>query len=132
MENLTKQTIGQMIGVVPHSFKITNDAGDVVEKIEIKIDFSTCMDSDIKAWVCSNRVIAGQRPWRALSKEELEGLKGETFMANDIGKKVKSREERVAEHMSAGLPRKLAQFAVDNPEAFRNAMQKVDVEVPEG
>jgi hypothetical protein len=88
--------IGQLIGIVKHTFSIKNNAGDEVKGITIKIDFSTVNDTDIQSWLCSNRVIAGQRPWRGLSAEELEGLNGKTFNANTIGQKVKSREEQLA------------------------------------
>ena len=117
MNDLTNKTIGQAIGVVEHSFNITNDAKEKVQ-LRVKIDFTTASDNDIKGWLTSNRVIAGQRPWRSLSKEELQELDGQTFIAQSIGQKVKSREEKVQALVNAGLPRELAEFSVDNPEEF--------------
>jgi hypothetical protein len=125
MENI----IGKAIGIVEHSFNITNDAKDKVQ-LRVKIDFSTASDADIKSWLVSNRVIAGQRSWRALSKVELEDLQGQTFVAQHIGRKVKSREERIQELVTAGLPRKLAEFSIDNPAAFQNVVEGIEVETP--
>ena len=84
--------LGSQIGVVGHSFSITNDNGDKVQ-LSIKIDFSNSSDQDLKTWLVSNRIIAGQRPWRKLSKYELIKLNGTTFMAESIGQKVKSLKE---------------------------------------
>ena len=122
MEN----TIGATIGTVKHTFSVKNDAGDKVQ-LTIKVDFNTASDTDIKAWLVSNRVIAGQRPLRTLSKEELKNLNHTTFIAQDIGKKVKSREEQVQELVNAGLPKYLAEFKLNNPEAFKAAMERVEV-----
>ena len=87
-----KRTIGQEIGVVGHSFSITNDQNEKVQ-LSVNIDFSTSSDNDVKTWLVSNRIIAGQRPWRALSKDKLIKLNGTTFMAESIGQKVKSLRE---------------------------------------
>jgi hypothetical protein len=126
---MEKNIIGQAIGVVEHTFSITNDNKDKVQ-LTVKIDFSTASDIDIKSWLVSNRVIAGQRSWRALSKVELEDLQGQTFVAQHIGRKVKSREERIQELVTAGLPRKLAEFSIDNPAAFQNVVEGIEVETP--
>jgi hypothetical protein len=121
--------LGKAIGKVSHSFNITNDAGNKVS-LTITVDFSTASDQDIKSWLVSNRVIAGQRPWRALSKAELKAINGRTFMAQNIGQKVKSREEQIQTLVAAGLPRKLAEFSVDNPAAFQAAVDGIEVETP--
>lgn len=85
--------IGKLVGVVKHTFSITNDADEKVSSVTINIDFTNVNDTDIKSWLCSNRIIAGQRPWRKLSKAEIENMNGRTFDANTIGQKVKSEEE---------------------------------------
>lgn len=84
--------IGKIIGKVVHTLSITNDQEDKVQ-ITVGIDFSNSSDTDIKSWLISNRVIAGQRPWRSLPKAELEKLNNKTFAASTIGQKVKSFEE---------------------------------------
>ena len=118
-------TLGQTIGKVRHSFTITNDAKEKVQ-LALILDFSTCTDADIKDWLCSNRIIAFQRPSRALSAEELKGLDGQTIMAIDAGKKVKSRAERIAIYTALGLPTELAELAVDNPGKFQEAMATIN------
>ena len=125
--------IGRMIGVVAHSFKVTNDKGAEVQ-LSVSIDFSTASDQDLKNWLVSNRIIAGQRPWRSLSQAELLNLQGQTFMAQDIGRKVKSRSDQIgafkAAFMSAGIDedkaQELAEAAVDNPSALTIADKDED------
>ena len=118
-------TLGSMVGVVSHSFSITNAAGDKVS-VQIKIDFTNASDADIRGWLASDRTIAGQRPWRSLSRRELEALNGTTFAASSIGQKVKSRSEQLASlvttFVNAGLSvdkaTELANAALDNPSAL--------------
>ena len=126
MEN----TLGKAIGTVKHTFGIKNDSGDKVQ-LTIKVDFSTASDVDVKAWLISNRIIAGQRPLRSLSKEELKTLDGTTFIAQDIGRKVKSREEQIQTLVSAGLSEKLAKFKLDSPEKFQAAIDKYEAALEE-
>ena len=110
-----------------HSFNITNDNKDKVS-LSIKVDFSTASDSDIRGWLTSNRTIQGQRPWRALSETELKAMNGKTFIAQNIGQKVKSRAEQIQALVNAGLPKALAIFAVDNPEQFKSTVDNIKVE----
>ena len=119
-------TIGQTLGIIGHTFSITNDAGDKVQ-LSIKLDCRTATDDDVRGWITSNRIIAGQRPWRSLSKAELTELSGTTFVAQNIGKKVKSRAEQVQSMVNAGFPLKLAEYAVDNPDQFKDVMEKVEL-----
>ena len=116
-------TLGQTIGIVKHSMSITNNAGDKVS-LTIKINFTTSSDNDITNWLCSNRCIAGQRPWRGLSLDELKALDGRTFIANNIGKKVLSKEQQKQNlreaFISAGIEQskaeRMARLAMDKPE----------------
>ena len=118
-------TLGQRIGEVSKACKVTNAKGEAVT-INVNIDFSASTDTDIRSWLASDRIIAGQRPWRALSKSELEALDGQTFSANTIGTKVKSREEQIASLIvtftNAGLTHakalELAEAAMNNPESL--------------
>ena len=87
--------LGALVKVLTHTFSITNDAGDEVKSITIGIDFTNSSDTEIKNWLCSNRAIAGQRPWRKLSKDELSALNGKIFPASTIGTKVKSKDEQI-------------------------------------
>lgn len=121
MEN----TLGKMIGTIRHAHSVTNDAGDKVS-MTINIDFRSASDNDVKSYLASNRVIAGQRSWRSLSKDELVELDGRTFIATQIGRKVKSRAEQIAVYTDMGLPTNLAEIAVDDPVMFQTMMDKVD------
>jgi hypothetical protein len=123
-DNTMSNQLGQIIGKVRHNGSTTNDNKEKVQ-LSIIIDFSTASDSDIISWLCSNRFIAGQRPWRSLSAQELEALNGQTFRASSIGQKVKSRQEKVDELTSLGLPSNLAQASVDDPEKYERVMEKV-------
>ena len=117
--------IGQMLGVLDHTFSITNDAGDKVT-LAVKLDCRTASDQDIRSWVTSNRIIAGQRPWRGLSADELKALNGQTFMVQDIGRKIKSREERVQAYVNAGIPAKLAGALIDDPDKAAEFMSEFE------
>ena len=87
--------LGRVICKVKHTLSITNDAGDEVKGITLYIDFTNSSDTEITSWLCSNRAIAGQRPWRKLSKDELSALNGKIFPASTIGTKVKSKDEQI-------------------------------------
>ena len=87
-------TIGQLVGIIRHTLSITNDHGDKVQ-ITINLDCRTSSDDAIRGWIASNRVIAGQRPWRSLDASELKKLDGTTFDASAIGKKIVSKREQV-------------------------------------
>ena len=120
-------TLGQQIGKVTRWFTVTNDTKDKIS-LKLTFDFSTTPNSDIHSWLCSNRIIAFQRPTRSLSKEEIEELDGSIIIATDAGKKVKSREERIATYTALGLPRDLAELAVDDPGRFQELVGKVNTE----
>ena len=125
MDTTNDKTLGQRIGKVSKACKVTNAKGDAVT-INVIIDFSTSSDSDIRTWLASDRIIAGQRPWRALSKKEIEELDSQTFNANSIGTKVKSRSEQLNDLMTvfvnAGVDAtqayELATAALDNPSSL--------------
>lgn len=119
--------LGKQIGKVKHAFSIKNHAGETV-KLSVTFDFSTCTDSDLKQWLVSDRTIAFQRPTRLLSRSEIEELDGTTILANEAGRKVKSRSERIAELVAVGIPEKLAETAIDNPESFATMMASLKTE----
>ena len=122
-DTMTEQTLGQMIGSVEDNFKVTNSAGDEIQ-LRVKFDYSTCSDNDIRSWLNGNRRITMQRPLRGLSVDEIKALDGTTIMANECGRKVKSREEQIAtiaavftsKGIDDTMAMKLATTAVDNPQ----------------
>ena len=115
-------TIGELIGIVEDNFEVTNSAGDKVQ-LRVKFDFTRVFDSDIKSWLCGNRRIAFQRPARSLSASELRDLDGTLINANECGRKVQSRDEKIqmlkTVFINAGVSEvqasELAIAAVDNP-----------------
>lgn len=131
----TQKSIGQMLGVVAHTFNITNDKGDKTQ-ITINIDFRTATNLDCRGWGVGSRIIAGQRPWRTLSLAELIALNGTTFIAQNIGQKVRSRSEQINDlkstFMKAGIAEKkaeqLAMTAIDNPDLLTVREDMIEVE----
>ena len=105
-------TLGQTIGIVKHACSITNN-NDEKASITIRIDFSSASDSDIKSWLVGNRIIAFQRPTRLLSLSEINNLDGSTIQATEAGVKVKSRAEKIASYVNAGIPDSIASAIVD-------------------
>ena len=110
-------TLGQTIGVVSHTFSNKNDQEDKC-KLTIKIDFSTASDTDIKAWLCSNRVIAFARPLSKLTLAEMEEQDGRTFVAQNIGRKIVSEAAQMAE---------LEATIKSDPEKVKSILRKMEL-----
>ena len=89
------ESIGKEIGVVTDKFKITNDAGEVVDSVTVKFDFSTVGVDELKVWLVGNRKIALQGQLRKLSKEEIEEFSGSVVLAQNAGRKIESKEEQL-------------------------------------
>jgi hypothetical protein len=115
-------TIGKLVGKVKKTVKVSQYKGGPSTQITVWIDFSHSTDEEIRNWLASDRAIAGQRPWRTLTIEEIDALDGQTFHASTIGTKVKSREDKIMDLVKAGLSRELAEFSVDNPDVFAQAV----------
>lgn len=118
--------LGKAIGKVQHTFSITNHMKEKVQ-VSVTFDFSTCTAQDIKSWLVSDRTIALQRPARGLTKDEIvDSYNGQTLLANEVGKKVKSRADRIAELVNVGIPEPLATMAVDDPAKFEKVMANLN------
>ena len=109
--------LGEQLGVQKHSLSITNDAGDKTS-ITIGIDYTSASNNDLASWLNSNRVISGQRVWRKMSLDEIKELDGQTFIANNIGQKIKTMAERKREAQTTLDALKLA-----HPEEFEAMMK---------
>ena len=94
-----KLNIGQTIGTTTDNFSVTNNAG-ASTKIRVHIDYSMVSDADIKSWLNGNRRISLQRVLRSMTTSEIDTLDNTTFMADSIGKKVKSDEQVKAEYIA--------------------------------
>ena len=123
--------IGSLIGKVSHAFNITTHGKDADGRpdktsVSVTFDFSTSSDADIKQWLASDRTIAMQRPMRSLTSGEItSNYDGQIILASDVGKKIKSRAERIAELVNVGLPNDVAELAIDNPSSFADIMANV-------
>lgn len=105
--------------------KASND-----EKVTVTftVDFSNASDEDLMEWALSNRVIAGQRPWRELSPEEIrQSVHNQTFDATTIGQKIRSREDQIKATMNPalGIDREMAEWIVDNPEEYKKMLDEM-------
>ena len=121
------ESIGQRIGIVKHSFTVRQDENSKEKvKINYNIDFTTATDDQIRGWLAADRTIAFQRPLRSLSLDEIKGMEGTTIIAQYASRKQPSREEQIQALVAAGLPRKIAEFSIDNPDAFKEAMGGID------
>jgi hypothetical protein len=80
-------TIGQMVGVIVHTFTVKNDAGDKVQ-ITAKYDLTKAPDEVIRAWLASDRTIAYQRVLRTKTAEEIKSLNGEIVVYDGSRAKV--------------------------------------------
>ena len=118
-------TLGQTIGTIKHTFSNTNDAGEKCQ-LTVGINFAGASDIDIKAWLCSNRVIAFARPLSKLTLDEMSEMDGKTLDANSIGQKVKSRSEQLQALTAIGIPEKLAVVALDDPVKMAKLNEMLD------
>lgn len=112
-------------GVV-RSVSCNVSGGNLARKhaVNVRIDYSGLTVADILAWADDNRVIALQRPLRAFTDDELDAHVngGLAIHARDCGAKTKTRAEKIAEMVRAGMPEVLATMAVDDPNGFAQLM----------
>jgi hypothetical protein len=118
--------IGTLIGKITHAFNVTPHGTKTKTPLTVTLDFSTASNADIKSWLASDRTIAMQRPMRSLTSDEiLANYNGQTMLASDVGQKIRSRAERIAELVNVGLPNDVAELAIDNPSSFADIMANV-------
>ena len=96
-----------------------------VAKMSAGIDFEGITLGQLCELACQPLIIRRQAIERKLSVEEIESSKGSTIHWSQMGLKIKSREEKIQEIMSAGLPRTLAERAVDDPQGFKALMNSM-------
>ena len=118
--------IGMLIGKITHAFNVTPHGTKTKTPLTVTLDFSTSSNADIKQWLASDRTIAMQRPMRSLTSDEiLANYNGQIMLASDVGQKIRSRAERIAELVNVGLPNDVAELAIDNPASFADIMANV-------
>lgn len=87
-------TIGQLVGIIKHTYSVKNDAGESVT-VTSHFDCTHASDNDIRNWIASNRTIGVQRPARSLTASEItKSLDGATLDARYVGKKITSKREQ--------------------------------------
>jgi len=96
-----------------------------VAKMSAGIDFEGITLGQLCELACQPLIIRRQAIERKLSVEEIESSKGSVIHYSQMGLKIKSREEKIQEIMSAGLPRTLAERAVDDPQGFKALMNSM-------
>lgn len=123
--------LGELIGKVKKSFKITNDFDEEVN-MTVTFDYSTMPNARLIGRLVAKTVIdfqnGGKR--RSLSRKGLEELDGITVLAKEAGKKVPTREEQkkqyvanfTANGMSKASAEALADKLVDNPAALDSVL----------
>lgn len=119
-------TLGEMIGIVKHTFSNKNDAGEKCQ-LTLDLDYRNASDNEIVGWLNSNRVIAFARPLSKLNLDEMKELDGQVFQVSSIGQKIKSAKERMLEQLYnkiANDPGKLEQVL-----AIMNENDDEDVEI---
>jgi len=109
---------------IKRTWSTKNEAGETA-KMNASIDFEGITLGQLCELACQPLVIRRQAIERKLSVEEIESSKGSTIHWSQMGLKIKSREERVQDIMAAGLPRKLAEKAVDDPQGFKALMNSM-------
>ena len=112
--------IGRLIGKAVDNFSITNDNGDKVQ-LKVDFDYTTSSDIEITSWLNGNRRIALQRPARAMSRDELEGMNNTVIIAVDAGKKVKTKAERIKEAQAT-----INALKANFPEEYANMVSEMN------
>lgn len=112
-----------MDNVITRKVKITNDNGEVVN-INVNFDFNGVSNEELVAWAVANRVIAFQRPKRALNIDEIKALDGTTVNAKDCGCKVMTKDDKIRMVMNLGYNQEQAELIVNNEAQFINDMEE--------
>lgn len=128
---MSDNIIGELIGVVEHTFSTKDNSGNSCQTT-IKFDLSLCTDVEIKGWIVANRTIAMQRPLSKLTAKGILDTKGRVVNASDCGKALPDRDKMIddtkAMFMKAGIDEEqaleLATKAVDNPSTVAKAMSE--------
>jgi len=110
--------------IIKRSWSTKNENGETA-KMQASIDFEGITLGQLCKLACQPLIIRRQAIERKLSVSEIEASKGSTIHWSQMGLKIKSREEKIQEIMSAGLPRTLAERAVDDPQGFKALMDSM-------
>lgn len=106
---------------------VTNHNGETIS-VTFTVDFSTASEEEKAKWALSNRVIAAQKAWRPLSRDDIvANVHGKTFDARFIGRSIQTREKRIEQTMATmGVSRKIARYIVDSPDKLEKMVDEKD------
>ena len=107
-------------GSLPDGYSVT---------LNVELDYSAVAKEQERAWASRTCIINLQRNLRTMSTKTLNKLSETPYKVSaiDCGKKVVSREDRVANYIAQGLSKEVAELAIDNPEKFNQLMAGVKV-----
>jgi hypothetical protein len=85
--------------------------------IPVEMDFTGSTRDELIEWAIGDRRVAAQRWLRSKTPEYLQELtKSELQVhAREAGHQLKSREDRIKELVTAGVPQAVAEAVVDDP-----------------
>lgn len=100
-----KQSIGEMIGVVSHTYSTKNEAGVSVQ-ITTKYDFRKAPLDAVRGWLASDRTIDHQRKLRKMSAEQIKALDHKVVVCDGLrarGVQMTGAERILAEAKVLGI-----------------------------
>ena len=112
---MAKQITKHTVGVTINGQKQT---------ININVDWSGIEHAQILNWASRSRIIDFQRVLRSKTPEFVASLNGKTFHASEMGNNVKTRDDKIADLVRAGIPEPVATLIVDNPEQAAKLLDK--------
>jgi hypothetical protein len=85
--------------------------------IPVEMDFTGSTRDELIEWAIGDRRVAAQRWLRSKTPEYLQELtkSGLQVHAREAGHQLKSREDRIKELVTAGVPQAVAEAVVDDP-----------------
>jgi len=122
-DNIINVALDVSGGNLPDQFK---------QRLNVSIDYNGVSDDTLKRWATSNRVIALQRNLRTLPTKTLNEMASNGFKvhANDCGKKIVSREQRIEDVANQyNVSEKVATVIVDDPQKFAQLMAEVETKI---
>jgi len=95
------------------------------QQLDFNINLSGLDIASIIKPAISSLVIKLQKQIEKMSpSEQLEKVDGKTFHASTIGKKIETKEDKIASLIaSLGIEREVAEYIVDNPSVLNKVME---------
>lgn len=108
-------SIGQYIKKLSFVCSTTSHVDGVSAQTSVSVNVEDAPDAWFLGHLKKSVAILFQKPIRALKGEDIvKKYHGTTIHWSTVGKKVRPREEEVAEYTSAGIPQNIAEKMVDD------------------